>query len=343
MAKKSVQQAMEELARLHEPLILAAYLLAVREIVGSVQLTVLASYIERRDFDGALRAMNLDRSAYRAIDQAINIAYEAGGNATVAAMPAIRTPDTGRVIVRFDVRNPRAEAYLTEHSSALVTGILDDTRSMVRQVLTEGMIEGRNPRATALGVIGRVNRATGRREGGLLGLNSLQERAVAKARAALLSGDPEAMRGYLALKRRDKRFDKQVLAAIKAEKPLAQEAVDKVIGKLSDSYLKLRGETIARTETLAALNSSQAEAWHQMADTGAIARQDIRKVWIATQDARTRDAHRHLDRESVGLNEPFPNGMMYPGDPAGGAENLINCRCTMITRFEPRSNLPRLQ
>ena len=57
------------------------------------------------------------------------------------------------------------------------------------------------------------------------------------------------------------------------------------------------------------------------------------KEWVATKDSRTREWHNEADGQQVPLDEPFIVGdeeLMYPGDPNGSAENVINCRCTMI-------------
>lgn len=61
------------------------------------------------------------------------------------------------------------------------------------------------------------------------------------------------------------------------------------------------------------------------------------KMWVATLDGRTRDKHQKLDGQRVPTDKPFKiNGdeLMYPGDPAGSAENVINCRCTMVSIIE---------
>lgn len=70
---------------------------------------------------------------------------------------------------------------------------------------------------------------------------------------------------------------------------------------------------------------------------------NLKKKWIATQDARTRDTHSALDGTVVGINDNFDvNG--YPMDKpkmAGGpAEEVINCRCAMvyITPNDPEFN-----
>jgi len=34
-----------------------------------------------------------------------------------------------------------------------------------------------------------------------------------------------------------------------------------------------------------------------------------------------------MDGETRPFNEPYSNGLMYPGDPGGSAEEVINCRC----------------
>lgn len=61
------------------------------------------------------------------------------------------------------------------------------------------------------------------------------------------------------------------------------------------------------------------------------------KEWIATLDKRTRRAHAKADGQTVPLDKPFIVGgekMMYPRDPAGGASNVIRCRCQMITKIK---------
>lgn len=59
---------------------------------------------------------------------------------------------------------------------------------------------------------------------------------------------------------------------------------------------------------------------------------DVLKQWDATLDARTRDSHARLDGEIRELDERFSNGMKYPSDPAGGASEVINCRCALLQR-----------
>lgn len=59
---------------------------------------------------------------------------------------------------------------------------------------------------------------------------------------------------------------------------------------------------------------------------------DVVKQWDASLDSRTRDSHRRVDGEIRENDEKFSNGLMYAGDPNGGAAEVINCRCVTLTR-----------
>ena len=60
----------------------------------------------------------------------------------------------------------------------------------------------------------------------------------------------------------------------------------------------------------------------------------MKKRWIATLDGRTRDSHRKLHGKTVDVDEKFPNGLMFPGDPRGDAKELYQCRCDMVAIVE---------
>jgi hypothetical protein len=223
---------------------------------------------------------------------------------------------------------------MREHSSDLIEGIVEDTREAIRAAVEAGAAEGRNPRATALDITGRINRATGRREGGILGLSSPQTDAVIRARQELLSGDPAQLRNYLTRARRDKRFDRQVLKAIKDGKPLPIGEVDRITGRYKDRLLQLRGEMIARNETLAGMNAGKEEGIRQLIDSGKVPRSAVKKRWRATGDDRTRDSHMALNDVEVGIDQPFVSPltgaqMMHPHDVSRGApaSEIIGCRC----------------
>lgn len=59
---------------------------------------------------------------------------------------------------------------------------------------------------------------------------------------------------------------------------------------------------------------------------------DIVRQWDSTLDSRTRESHQVVDGEIRELDKPFSNGLMFPGDPSGGAAEVINCRCALLQR-----------
>jgi SPP1 gp7 family putative phage head morphogenesis protein len=87
-----------------------------------------------------------------------------------------------------------------------------------------------------------------------------------------------------------------------------------------------RASLIARTETTRAANAGH-EAGAESSGLKLV------KQWIATRDTRTRDSHRAMNGKRVAKGEKFNVGgrlMAYPGDPAGGAANVCNCRCVAV-------------
>jgi hypothetical protein len=97
-----------------------------------------------------------------------------------------------------------------------------------------------------------------------------------------------------------------------------------------DGQWQWRADRIARTETAAAVNGGAHQA--QIALAAATGR-PMRKQWLATSDERTRHSHAHANGQVRPLGEPFTVGghhLQYPGDPTGPAEEVINCRCTVL-------------
>ncbi|KKT72768.1 MAG: Phage portal protein, HK97 [Candidatus Collierbacteria bacterium GW2011_GWB1_44_6] len=102
------------------------------------------------------------------------------------------------------------------------------------------------------------------------------------------------------------------------------ESRDQLVKRIRDTYgdiSKGRATTIARTETLVASQTGKFSGYKQSGI-------DI-KIWVAVMDDATRDSHASLDGEEKPIDMPFSNGLMYPGDESGSAEEVINCRCSV--------------
>ncbi len=85
---------------------------------------------------------------------------------------------------------------------------------------------------------------------------------------------------------------------------------------------------IARTEGHRIQVQSGMDACHKAKERGA----DIVKQWDSTLDGNTRPSHQKVDGEIRELDEKFSNGLMFAGDPSGGAAEVVNCRCAVLQR-----------
>lgn len=101
-----------------------------------------------------------------------------------------------------------------------------------------------------------------------------------------------------------------------------------------------RSLAIARTETITALNQGKYLAAQSSIYV-------MEKKWLPTLDSRTRLSHRDMyDRPFIPLNNAFylanADGVLeeaqYPGDSSMSASNVIQCRCSIMTRAKLDSN-----
>lgn len=198
--------------------------------------------------------------------------------------------------------------------------------------MAEALSEGWNPRRTALEIAGRIDKVSGRRVGGVLGLSSDLEEHVRRARIEL--ADPSGMRRFLTRSLRDRRYDGRVRLAIAEGRKLSQADYDLLVSRYSDRLLKYRAERVARTESTAALNAGRLEGMRQAVDAGRLRQDQVKKRWRSALDKRTRDTHIGMHNQVVPFDKPFqsPRGalLMYPSDSALGAgpSEVVNCRCT---------------
>jgi uncharacterized protein with gpF-like domain len=103
------------------------------------------------------------------------------------------------------------------------------------------------------------------------------------------------------------------------------DGIAKIIRQRAPEIARARSAVIARTESHTSAMWAQVESIKDL-DLG------LRKQWITVQDDRTRQDHIDADGQTVGMDEAFlvgDNELMFPGDPDGQAEQVINCRCVM--------------
>lgn len=121
--------------------------------------------------------------------------------------------------------------------------------------------------------------------------------------------------------------------------PQLSARVDSVLSTTASERWPNRATVIARTETIGALNSGRSEAYVTVAE--ADPELELEKFWLATEDHRTRETHRLADGQRVPVSGRFVVGgfeLAFPGDPTGPAQEVIQCRCTMLL-VEPGENV----
>ncbi|MFG1462266.1 phage minor head protein [Xanthobacter sp. DSM 24535] len=326
-SNRSIDQLIEDWT----PQLRRAFLDAVYAMRDRVQVELLVTMLERGDVDGAIRAVNLDPVSLRGFDRILADAYEAGGKSTASGIPALREPSGHILKVGFNVYAPSAVEWIRAYGADLIREIEGDTEAMIRNRLASGLAAGENPRNVALDIAGRKNGATGKREGGIIGLASSQEQWVRSFESRLKSGDPAALAEAMQMKLRDKRFDRSIEKAIREGRPLPAGMIAKMTAAYKSRALRYRAETISRTEALTALHQSQEEGWRQAISAGQVKESLISKTWHDSRDVRVRDTHHVMNGQKVPFSTPFasPSGarLRYPGDPQAPARERIKCRC----------------
>lgn len=337
----TIYSSLDQIILLSIPAVQKIFLEAMQKIVDRAAIQEMVIAIELNDPERLFRATGFSSASLNPILDAIEKIYLDAAETTSSTFPQrIRTP-TGLMMFQFDMRNPRVEEDLKRFSSALVTRITDEARDNVREILQQGMIAGKNPRKTALDIVGRIDPVTKKRIGGVIGLTNNQTRWVQNTERYLNSLDPT----YFNLKLRDKRFDSIVKKAIQNKKPLKSEDVEKIVIAYKNRALKYRAETIARTETIQSLNRGEYMAAARVIQEGGLASDAIRKYWDDAGDGKVRHSHRVMgakynSEKGIPLDEPFEfaNGMkmMYPGDSSLGADvgEIANCRCALRMKVD---------
>lgn len=352
-----VQDALDRL----EPALRDAFLQAIDQITNAVRLQQLEALILAGDIEGAVEALRLEQGFFGPLYEAQRSTYMTGGPLALSGL-RIRDPyDGSRFVFSFNGRHDRAERWIREQSSRLITEVIEEQKEQARIVIREAAEAGQHPRDTARAIVGKVDPATGKRVGGILGLDRARRGVFQKIIDGMAT--PEGVRDlvtvprdgsapYVTLTSVNEATKQRILRAYaKGEAvPPADIAISRK--QLRNKLLKDRGDTIARTEALNGLRAGRHEGMEQLVESGVVRRDQVRIRWQATLDSRLRDTHRHLHNQTVSMGDffnPAPGVFMqYPGDlehspgnPKGLAANTIQCRCLAVYRI--RNDLMRYE
>lgn len=112
------------------------------------------------------------------------------------------------------------------------------------------------------------------------------------------------------------------------EKGYAQSTIAKNINAVIDN--PARAKAIARTEVHTAAQYAQ----DKEAEESDV---PLMRVWATAEDETVRPTHARAEGQRRAIGKPFRVGgvlLMFPGDPSGPAEEIINCRCVLL--YEPK-------
>lgn len=299
---------LDSIAAKFEPRISATFRAAVDAMRAKIDATALRAAVDRGDMAAVLRVVGLadDTGVFDRLMEPLRRAFEAGG----AAAPQQQAVSSATFA--YDRDTPRTVRAMRDYGLALIRQITEDTRGAVREVMTEQLNAGVNPRAVAT------------RIGDIVGLTSHQAAQVARYRAALVEGDMKA----LAMKLRDKRFDATVARAIREGGRVPADRIGQLVGRYAERMRRFRGETIARTESIRAVNLGAHQGMRQAIDGGHLPETGLTRRWVVAKDERTCPVCREiarLNKRGVPFETPFraPTGslMRPPAHP--------NCRCVV--------------
>lgn len=132
------------------------------------------------------------------------------------------------------------------------------------------------------------------------------------------------------------RWEKGQIQSVTIQAILQGESVKNMAKRISrDLCVKDKNAALryARTAVNGAENAGRLDSFRRAKAMGI----DLKKMWVASPDGRTRDWHVDLDGQTVDVEKPFSNELgdiMYPGDSTADPANVWNCRCTMVSQIK---------
>jgi hypothetical protein len=136
-------------------------------------------------------------------------------------------------------------------------------------------------------------------------------------------------------KHKELRWEEQHVQSVVLQSVLQGESLEQTAKRFTQLTEMNYRQSVryARTATTGAQNAGRVDGYKRAEKLGV----NMKQIWLATLDSRTRHEHRVLDGQEVDVGEPFiMDGfkLKYPGDPAAPAHLLFNCRCTVIAKVK---------
>lgn len=300
-----------------QPDIAKAFREVIRRRASDVDFGALVQAIKDNRLQDAIDLVAMRPRDVFTLTEAVRSAYIAGGQSVAIGQ------------FGFDGMNLWAVAWAAQKAAALVTSITEESRQSAQAIIVDAVTNPRGPVSVAVDLVGRKIGTV--RQGGVIGLTSTLTDSINRGRM-LLNINP---RKYLALKLRDKRFDRLIAKAIRDKRRLTPGEINKIIAGHTSKALAYRGKVVAATETHQALAAGQFETYRQMIETGFA--EGVSKKWVHGLSRDARHNHVALDGTRIDFEERFDLGggiyALHPHDAILPPSETIGCRCSTVFRL----------
>lgn len=157
----------------------------------------------------------------------------------------------------------------------------------------------------------------------------------------LIREQPELMPRKVVNGKKDRAWNRTKISNTVAQSIIQGDSLPEMTARIARETAHENDAAMARyaaTAMTSAQNAGRMETMERAKGMGI----KVRKKWIATLDARTRDSHAELDGQVVDIDQPFITHnrdgslaeIMFPGDPQADGEQVWNCRCTLGYVYE---------
>lgn len=347
VSKAAKPSDIEALAEKLEPALARAVRDLIKDHVASVNLDDLETALkEGRTYRVLDIIGDVDPVKAAAVREQLQSAVWAG------AALEVQAPVFNQARFAFNRLNPALINWLENYSLNLIRDIDTGTRAAVRQALVDGMTKGVNPIQQAR----QIKQAVGLTENQAKAvqnyhkaLETVHERRSLKSwglgnQRSKISGvdvmalDPKTGKpadGINQWRLRDQRYDSAIKRAQENKKPLTPEQINKMVDRYQERMIQSRARTIARAESMRALNVGTGEAWRQAVEGRHVNGDLVRKFWRDAKTERECEECRGLARDQpkrgIPMNAEFvskKSGRRYRHAPAHP-----NCLCHVFYRL----------
>lgn len=277
--------------------------------------------------DALISGLNESLASFAAAE---HNAYIAAAQST--ARQAESATRISKKLLNFDPADPDVLTWAERNRLDKVRALTFEQRSLIRAMLIRIDEDGTNPLEAAKDILDS------------LGLTPAQDAIVASYRRSLQAGQfSEALQRELS----SGNADRVIAAAQRASRSLTTEQINRAVDQYRANFIRLRAETIARTESQRIAHQGSDALYAQAIRRGDLVAEQLECEWLHSPTAKDksheRKFHKVMHGQKRAYGEPFVSGLgnelMFPGDPDAPPEEVIGCRCARTVRIRPARTL----